>query len=126
MTAPLRCAICGSRFAEKQCYFCESKICTSCVVPADVSGSYSTIKCLECERKHVDRLSILKVLRRNLYIIGILVGFWLFAIFPLPFLEMAGLKVDPTAYQPVLMVTGALAIPFVFMFIAWQKRSPRS
>lgn len=125
MTAPPRCAICGSRFAEKQCYFCESKVCTSCVVPADVSGSYSTIKCLECERKHVDRLSILKVLRRNLYIIGILVGFWLFAIFPLPFLEMAGLKVDPTAYQPVLMVTGALAIPFVFMFIAWQKRSPR-
>jgi hypothetical protein len=73
----------------------------------------------------VDRLGILQVLRRNLYIIGILVGFWLFAIFPLPFLEMAGLKVDPTAYQPVLMVTGALAIPFIFMFVAWQKRSPR-
>lgn len=126
MTDQQRCVICGSRFAEKQCYFCDSKVCTSCVVPADVSGSYSTIKCLECERKHVDRLSILKVLRRNLYIIGILVGFWLFAIFPLPFLEMAGLKVDPTSYQPVLMVTGALAIPFVFMFIAWQKRSPRS
>lgn len=123
MTDHQRCAICGSRFAEKQCYFCENKVCTSCVVPADVS-SYSTTKCLECERKHVARLSILKVLRRNFYIIGILVGFWLFAIFPLPFLEMAGLKVDPTAYQPVLMVTGALAIPFIFMFIAWQKRSP--
>lgn len=125
MTGQQRCAICGSRFAERQCYFCESKVCTSCIVPRDVSGSYSTVKCLECQRKHVDRLSILKVLRRNFYIIGILVGFWLFAIFPLPFLEMAGLKVDPTAYQPVLMVTGALAIPFIFMFIAWQKRSPR-
>ena len=125
MTDEQRCTICGSRFAEKKCYFCESMVCSSCVVPADVSGSYSTIKCLECERKHVGRLSILKVLRRNLHIIGILVGFWLFAIFPLPFLEMAGIRVDPTAYQPVLMVTGALAIPFIFMFIAWQKRSPR-
>jgi len=125
MKSQQRCAICGSRFAERKCYFCECKICTSCIVPGDVSGSYSTVKCLECERKHVNRLSILKVLRRNLYIVGILAGFWLFAIFPLPFLEMAGLRVDPTAYQPVLMVTGALAIPFIFMFIAWQKRSPR-
>ena len=83
------------------------------------------MKCLECERKNVDRIRILKVMRRNLNIIGILVAFWLFAIFPLPFLELAGLRVDPTAYQPVLMVTGALAIPFVFMFIAWQKKAPR-
>lgn len=123
MSGQLRCTICGSRFAEKQCYYCESKVCTSCIVPADVSGS--TTKCLQCERKHVDRLSILKVLRRNFYIIGILVGFWIFAIFPLPFLEMAGVKVDPTSYQPVIMLTGALAIPFIFMFIAWQKKSPR-
>ena len=119
------CSICGSRFAEKKCYFCESKVCTSCIVPIDVSGSYSTTKCVSCDRKKVKRVSALSMLKRNYYIFGILVAFWLFTVFPIPFMHLAGLHVDPSAFQPVLIATAVMTIPFVFMFIAWQKRAPR-
>lgn len=118
-----RCVICGSRFAEKKCYFCESKVCTSCVVPADVSGS--TTKCLVCDRKKVNRLSFAQVMKRNYYLIAIIVAFWLFTVFPIPFMQLAGLDIDPSAFQPVLIATGAMAIPFVFLFIAWQRKAPR-
>jgi hypothetical protein len=118
-----QCSICGSHFAEKKCYFCESKVCTSCIVPADVSGS--TTKCLTCERKRINRLSFAQVVRRNYYLIGIIVAFWLFTVFPIPFLQLAGLEVDPSAFQPVLIATGAMTIPFVFLFMAWQRKAPR-
>ncbi len=118
-----RCAICGSRFAEKKCYYCESKICTSCMVPAEVSGS--TTKCLTCDRNKVNRLSLAQMVRRNYYLFGIIVAFWLFTVFPIPFLHLAGLEVDPSAFQPVLIATGAMTIPFVFLFLAWQRKAPR-
>ncbi|HEX2556863.1 MAG TPA: hypothetical protein VHK86_00945 [Nitrososphaera sp.] len=120
-----RCAICGSQFAERKCYFCESKVCTSCIVPADVSGSYSTTKCVNCDRKKVNRVGTLTLLKRNYYLIAIIVAFWLFTVFPLPFLQMAGLEINPSAFQPVLIATAVMTVPFVFMFLAWQKRAPR-
>ncbi len=119
-----KCSICGSRFAERKCYFCDNHVCTSCIKQSDASGSYSTTKCVNCERRRIDKLSIFTVVKRNLFIIGILVGFWLFTIFPIPFLQLAGIEVDPTAFQPVLIATALMAIPFVFMFFAWQRRAP--
>src|SRR5687767_5140890 len=95
-----RCTICGSRFAEKKCYFCESRVCTSCIVPTDVSGS--TTKCLVCDRKKVNRLSFAQLMKRNYYLIAIIVAFWLFTVFPIPFMQLAGLDIDPSAFQPVL------------------------
>ncbi|HJS81674.1 MAG TPA: hypothetical protein VJ742_02440 [Nitrososphaera sp.] len=120
-----RCSICGSRFAEKKCYFCERQVCTSCIVPLDVSGDSSTAKCLTCHRAKVNKVGAVTLLRRNAWIIGILFGFWIFTIFPIPFLQLAGLEVDPTAFQPVLIASALMVIPFVFMFIAWQRRAPR-
>src|SRR5690349_12392851 len=101
-----RCAICGSRFAEKKCYFCESKVCTSCIVPMDVSGSYSTAKCISCDRKKINRVSALSMLKRNYHLFGVIIAFWIYAIFPIPFMRLAGLQIDPTALQPVLIATG--------------------
>jgi hypothetical protein len=98
-------------------------VCNSCIVPPDVSGN-STTKCVTCDRKNINKLGIFALLRRNAYIIGILFGFWIFTIFPIPFLQLAGLQVDPTAFQPVLIATALMTIPFVFMFIAWQRRAP--
>ncbi len=118
-----RCTICGSRFAERKCYYCESRVCTSCIVPVDVSGS--TTKCLNCDRKKINRLSFAQMMKRNYYLFGIIIAFWLFTVFPIPFLHLAGLKVDPSAFQPVLIATAAMTIPFVFMFIAWQRKAPR-
>ena len=120
-----RCVICGSRFAEKKCYFCESKVCTSCIVPIDVSGNYSTTKCINCDRRKVSRVSALSMLKRNYHLFGVIIAFWIYAIFPIPFMHLAGLQVDPTAFQPVLIATAVMTIPFVFMFLAWQKRAPR-
>lgn len=117
--------ICGSRFAERKCYFCESKVCTSCIVPADVSGDYSTTKCINCDRKKVSRLSFGALIKRNYYLFGIILAFWLFTVFPIPFLHLAGLNIDPSAFQPVLIATAVMTIPFVFMFLAWQKKAPR-
>lgn len=120
-----RCTICNSRFADRKCYYCESKVCTSCIVPVDVSGSYSTTKCVNCDRNKVNRLSFFTLVKRNYYLFGIIIAFWLFTVFPLPFLQMAGLHIDPTAFQPVLIATAVMTIPFVFMFMAWQKKAPR-
>ena len=118
-----RCMICGSRFAERKCYFCENRVCTSCIVPTDVSGS--TTKCFSCDRKKIDRLSLPILLKRNYYIIVMIMGFWLFTVFPIPFMQLAGLDIDPTAFQPVLIATAVMTIPFVFMFLAWQRKAPR-
>jgi hypothetical protein len=68
------------------------------------------------------------VLRRNKFIFGVLAGFWLFAIFPVPFIDLTGYEGDVliTILQPVLIATGLMTVPFVFMMIAWQKRAPKS
>jgi hypothetical protein len=92
-------------------------------VPTDVSG-YTT-KCISCDRKKIDRLGFTTLLKRNYYLVGIIVAFWLFTVFPLPFMQLAGINVNPSAFQPVLIATAVMTIPFIFMFLAWQKRAPR-
>jgi len=87
--------------------------------------SGSTTKCLVCDRKKINRLSFAQLMKRNYYLVAIIVAFWLFTVFPIPFLQLAGIDVDPRAFQPVLIATGAMTIPFVFLFIAWQRKAPR-
>jgi hypothetical protein len=65
------------------------------------------------------------MLRRNYYLFAIIIAFWLFTVFPIPFLHLAGLQVDPSAFQPVLIATAAMTIPFIFLFFAWQRKAPR-
>jgi hypothetical protein len=84
-----------------------------------------TTKCISCDRKKIDRLGFTTLLKRNYYLIAIIVTFWLFTVFPLPFLHLAGINVNPSAFQPVLIATAVMSIPFIFMFLAWQKRAPR-
>ncbi len=118
------CFICGSKFPTKECYFCQRKICTSCVVPADVTGSYSTTKCIACDRRKINKISVLSVLKRNKLVLGLLGAFWIYTVFPLPFLQLFGIKIDPISFQPIFITTAVMTIPFVFMLFAWQKRSP--
>ncbi|HYY40523.1 MAG TPA: hypothetical protein VE692_04680 [Nitrososphaera sp.] len=84
-----------------------------------------TTKCISCDRKKIDRLGFKTLLRRNYYLMAIIIAFWLFTVFPLPFLQLAGIGVDPSAFQPVLIATAIMTIPFIFLFLAWQKRAPR-
>jgi hypothetical protein len=118
------CTICGSKFPTRECYFCQRKICTSCVVPGDVTGSYSTTKCVTCDRRKINKISIVSVLKRNKFILGLVAAFWIYAVFPLPFLQLFGIKMESWTFQPIFLTAGAMTIPFVFMFFAWQKRSP--
>jgi hypothetical protein len=122
------CSVCGARFAEKQCYFCQKHICTSCIVPSDVTGSATTVKCLVCERKGINKISPVAVIRRNKFIFGLLAGYWLFTIFPVPFINLSGYRGDVlvSIMQPILIASGLMTIPFIFMMIAWQKRAPKS
>ncbi|MEW5839925.1 hypothetical protein [Nitrososphaera sp.] len=121
------CAICGSRFAEKRCYFCQRHVCTSCITPDDVTGSPTTVKCLDCQRKGINKISLLAVAKRNKFIFGIIAGFWVFAVFPLPFLDLTGYEAEvlATILQPVLIAAAVMSIPFIFMMLAWQKRAPK-
>jgi uncharacterized membrane protein len=64
-------------------------------------------------------------MRRNYYLFAIIVAYWLFTVFPIPFMHLAGLEINPTAFQPVLIATAAMTIPFVFLFVAWQRKAPR-
>ncbi len=95
-------------------------------MPPDVAGSRTTVKCVTCERRKVNKISVAAVVRRNKMVFGLLGGYWLFAIFPLPFLDLSGYSGEVLAsiMQPVLIATALMTIPFVFMMIAWQKRSP--
>ena len=92
-------------------------------MPPEVAGS--TIKCITCDRRKVNRLSFAQLVRRNYHLFGIIIAFWLFTVFPLPFLQLAGIEIDPSAFQPVLIATAVMTIPFVFMFVAWQRKAPR-
>jgi hypothetical protein len=84
-----------------------------------------TTKCISCDRKKINRLGFTTLLKRNYYLIAIIVTFWLFTVFPLPFLQLAGVDINPSAFQPVRIATAVMSIPFIFMFLAWQKRAPR-
>jgi hypothetical protein len=121
-----QCHICGSKFPTRQCYFCQHNICTSCIVPEDVTGNYSTTKCIACDRRKINKISILSVLKQNKFILGLLAGFWIYTVFPLPFLQLFGIKIDPTSFQPIFIATAVMTIPFLFMLVAWQKRSPNT
>jgi hypothetical protein len=98
------------------------------MVPSDVTGSATTVKCLVCERKGINKISPAAVIRRNKFIFGILAGYWLFTIFPVPFINLSGYRGDVlvSIMQPILIASGLMTIPFVFMMIAWQKRAPKS
>jgi len=89
-------------------------------------GSTTTVKCRNCDRNKVSKISFLSVIKRNKIILGIIVGFWVFTVYPLPFLKMIGYEIQVSAFQPVLMATAIMVIPFIFMFIAWQKRAPKA
>ncbi|AIF84228.1 hypothetical protein NTE_02174 [Candidatus Nitrososphaera evergladensis SR1] len=95
------------------------------MVPTDVTGSAITVKCVACDRKGINKISLAAVLKRNKFLLGVIFGYWMFAIFPLPFLQLGGYEATAIVLQPVLFATAILTIPFVFMIIAWQKRAPK-
>jgi hypothetical protein len=111
------CTICGSRFGDRICPNCETNVCSSCVV-------YGKNTCVKCNKVTAAPPSFL---RRNLAFILLFVAFWFFVsgLYPFPYMMAIGQKVDFRVIQPVLIATGIMLIPFVFMMFAWNRRAQR-
>jgi hypothetical protein len=69
----------------------------------------------------------LAVVKRNKFVLAVLAGFWIFTVFPVPFINLAGYEGDVliSILQPVLITTGLMTIPFILMMIAWQRKAPK-
>ncbi|HZE79201.1 MAG TPA: hypothetical protein VE089_11705 [Nitrososphaeraceae archaeon] len=63
-------------------------------------------------------------LRRNIPFIMLFIALWFFVsgLYPFPYLMAIGKPVDFIIMQPVLIATGIMMVPFVFMMFAWRKR----
>jgi hypothetical protein len=110
------CAICGGRFAEHKCVYCNRSACSSCI-------NVEISRCVKCE--HKKSIPTLQFVRRNLILFIFLGTIWIYTVYPFPFLYALGFNVDMTVMQPILIATVVLAIPFLFMLRAWQKKPPR-
>jgi hypothetical protein len=49
--------------------------------------------------------------------IAFLVGIWLIILFPIPFLPLWGLPIDPTSIRTLLIITSIITIPFTLLAI---------
>jgi hypothetical protein len=65
-------------------------------------------------------------LKRNAKFILLFVALWFFVsgLYPFPYMIAIGESVDYRIVQPVLIATGIMIIPFVFLMFAWNKRQP--
>ena len=113
-----QCQICNSYFGDLKCAYCQRAICSSCV-------SDNKTKCIKCNA--VKRLPSI-FLKSNIRYIVLFVAIWFFVsgLYPFPYLLAIGVPIDFRIMQPVLIATGLMMIPFVFMMFAWKKRPPPS
>ena len=111
-----QCQICNSYFGDLKCAYCSRSICSSCV-------SDDKAKCVKCAALKKAPSNFLK---SNIRYILLIVAIWFFVsgLYPFPFLLATGVPLDLRVMQPVLIATGLIMIPFVFMMFAWKKRPP--
>jgi hypothetical protein len=109
------CTICGSRFGDRICPYCERRVCSSCIV-------YGKNTCVKCDKTRAAPPSFLK---RNAKFILLFVALWFFVsgLYPFPFMMALGMSVDFRVIQPVLIATGILLVPFIFLMFAWNRRA---
>jgi hypothetical protein len=65
-----------------------------------------------------------KYLRRTFPFSMLFVAFWFFTtgFYPFPYFVTIGKSLDPAVMEPILITTGVMAIPFIFLIIAWKTR----
>jgi hypothetical protein len=56
-------------------------------------------------------------LRQRWKMVAFLVGIWLLILFPIPFLPMWGLPIDPTSVRTLLIITFIITVPFTLLAI---------
>lgn len=109
-----QCGFCGSAFADRLCYFCETACCTSCM----------TDDRTRCRRCHAGgrRLGWKKILKRNKAVLGFVAFLWLYAVFPGPFLP----GLDPDFYLVSLLAAVLIMIPVGLALFFWSLNPPSS
>jgi len=112
------CTICGSRFGDRICPYCERSVCSSCII-------FGKNICVKCNKVKAVPPSFLK---RNAKFILLFIAFWFFVsgLYPFPYMMALGQPVDFRVIQPVLIATGIMLIPFVFLMFAWNRRESRN
>lgn len=77
---------------------------------------------MKCNKVKVVPPSFLK---RNAKFILLFIAFWVFVsgLYPFPYMMALGQPVDFRVIQPVLIATGIMLIPFVFLMFAWNRRA---
>src|ERR671911_3171882 len=113
-----KCQICSSYFGDIKCVYCQRVVCSSCI-------SDNKIKCKKCGAQKKPPSNFLK---SNIRYILLFVALWFFVsgLYPFPYLLAIGVPLDFRIMQPVLIATGIMMIPFVFMMFAWKRRPPTS
>ena len=111
-----QCYICGSKFGNIICAYCNQNTCSSCLIESER-------KCRRCAISKKPRSGFL---RRNIPFILMMVAIWFFVsgLYPFPYFYAVGMPVDEAIMQPVLIATAIFMIPFIFIMIAWRKRPP--
>ncbi|HEX7178247.1 MAG TPA: hypothetical protein VF220_00875 [Nitrososphaeraceae archaeon] len=109
------CQICGTRFGNRSCTECAKSICSSCV-------SREGTKCIRCQSNRIVSKNFLK---NNFPYIIFFIALWVFVsgFYPFPYLIASGMPVDMDIMEPVIIATSVMTIPFIFMLIAWKKKS---
>lgn len=109
-----RCGFCGSAFGDRECYFCETRCCTSCMTD-DRS---------RCKRCYIDkkRLGWKKILKRNRMVLAFVGLLWLYAVFPGPFLP----GLDPGFYSVTVIAAVLIMIPVGLALFFWSLNPPSS
>jgi uncharacterized membrane protein len=53
---------------------------------------------------------------------------WFFTsgFYPFPFYLAIGKNIDMNIMQPILIASTLMAIPFIFLMVAWKKKPPPS
>ncbi|GIU71026.1 MAG: hypothetical protein KatS3mg003_0505 [Candidatus Nitrosocaldaceae archaeon] len=107
------CAICGARFSEHTCVYCNNKVCSGCI-------DNDARKCIRC--KELNSMPTNRFLKRNWYLFLFIGLAWIFVIFPYPFLINYGYAFNYATLLPIIIASVAMIIPLIFLFKSWKKR----
>ncbi len=108
------CEFCDSKFGDRKCYFCQKRVCTSCM----------TDDRTRCKRCYVSkkRLSWKEIIKKNKIIVGFVVFIWFYAVFPGPLIP--GLH---EGYYVVFVIAAIVCmIPLCLMMFFWSINPPAS
>jgi hypothetical protein len=106
------CAICGSRFNEHKCIYCNKMVCSSCIED-------NARLCIRC--KHLKSMPNKLFLKRNWHLFLFIGLAWLFIVFPYPFIINYQHAFHYAVILPITITSIAIIIPLIFLFKAWKK-----